>query len=61
MENISDGDNTWMNCALFLELNEYLKTDVTVERMCHNKGLAQPIFEYESKRQRVLQYLTSRI
>ena len=33
----------------FLELNERLKTDVTVERMCLDKGLAQRMFECESK------------
>jgi len=40
-----------MNCAPFLELNERLKTDVTVERMCPYKGPAQGILEYESKQQ----------
>ena len=42
-----------MNCALFLELNERLKTDVTIKRMCLNKGLAQRILEYESKQKEI--------
>ena len=40
---------TWMNCAPFLELNERLKIDVTVECMCLNKGLTQQTIQYESK------------
>jgi len=52
-----------MKCALFLELNERLKTDVTVARICLNKGLAQRIFEYESKQKAICSamFLTSRI
>ena len=52
-----------MNCASFLGLNERLKVDVTVEHMCLNKGLAQRIFEYESKQKAMCSamFLTSRI
>jgi len=52
-----------MNCAPFLELNERPKTDVTVERMCLNVGLAQRIFEYESKQKAMCSamFLTGRI
>jgi len=53
----------WMNCALFLELNERLKTDVTIKRMCLNKGLAQRILEYENKQKEICSAMlsTSRI
>ena len=37
----------------FLELNERLQTDVTIKRMCLNKGLAQRILEYESKQKEI--------
>jgi len=52
-----------MTSAPFLDLNERLKTDVTVERMCIDKGLAHRIFEYESKEEAMYSamFLTSRI
>ena len=37
----------------FLELDEHLKTDVTIKRMRLNKGLAQRILEYESKQKEI--------
>jgi len=37
-----------MNCALFLELNERLKTDVTIKCMRLNKGLAQRTCDFIS-------------
>jgi len=50
-------------CPFSLELNERLKIDVTVERMCLNKDLAQRILEYESKQKEMCSamFLTSRI
>ena len=59
-----DRDDTHgMECAPFLELNERLKTDVTVERMCLYKGLTHRIFEYESKPKTMCSaiFLTSRM
>ena len=52
-----------MNCALFLELNERLKTDVTIKHICLNKDLAQRILEYESKQKELCSAMlsTSRI
>jgi len=52
-----------MNCALFLELNERLKTDVTIKHICLNKGLAQRILEYENKQKEICSAMlsTSRI
>ena len=50
-------------CPFFLELNEHLKTDVTIKRMCLNKGLAQRILEYERKQKEICSTMlsTSRI
>jgi len=50
-------------CLFFLELNERLKTDVTIKRMRLNKGLAQRILEHESKQKELCSAMlsTSRI
>ena len=48
-----------MNCAGCLELNERLKTDVTIKRMCLDKGLAQRILEYESKQKEICSAMLS--
>jgi len=43
----------------FLELNERLKTDVTIKCMRLNKGLAQRILEYESKQKEICSAMLS--